>query len=146
MAAVYIEGKIFAILMAHLTGFTSYPIVYPNTVYPIAGMPREATFFVVSHTPNSPVGFSIDPMDEYQFRGVLGISVMTPLQNGGQDPQDVAGALARHYTAAVLRDDPVVLRVVARPHVVGGYIDGSHWRTPVVIMYETIAAPNESIG
>lgn len=138
--AVTPEGSIFALLMGHLVGFPGgRPIVWPNTVYPAENQPKADVYLVVGYSPNAPLRVFIDPTGEHQHRGFLDVAVMTPLQGGEEASQDVAGALAGYFTGAVLRDPPTVLRVVARPHVAGGYPDGDRWRTPVVVEFETIS-------
>lgn len=140
MPATTTEGRIFALLMGHLGRFPgNRPVVWPNTVYPPQGGVKAPVFLVVGYSPNVPLRVSIDPHDEHQHRGLLDVAVMTPLQAGGQEGQDVAGALAGYFTAVTLRDDPVVLEVVRRPHVAGSYPDGDRWRTPVVVEFRTVS-------
>ena len=134
------EELIFRILMRHLSQVPGgRPIVYPGEVYPEAGKIPAPEWIIVSHTPNVPEVVVIDPTDEVLHRGVLGLGLMTSLTGAQAGAMGAAGELAGYWQGLTLREAPVVLRVVGRPHVAGGYRDQGRWRTPVIVQYESIA-------
>lgn len=134
------EKAILDALLTHLDAWAGdYPIVWGNTQYPPAGKPKADKYVVVSYSPGTPAQVAIDSMDENRHMGVLGISILSPLNGGEVDSQEIGGDLAQHFHGQVLSSGTAKVRITARPRVAGGYVDGDRWRTPVTVPFETVA-------
>ena len=134
------EKAILDALLTHLDAWTGdYPIVWGNMQYPPQGQPKADKYVVVSYSPGTPAQVAIDSMDENRHMGVLGISILTPLNGGETDSQEIGGELAQHFHGQVLTSGTAKVRITARPRVAGGYVDGDRWRTPVTVPFETVA-------
>lgn len=133
------EGRVFDALMRHLVAFPGgRPVVPPNTVYP-ASAAKASEYILVSHAPNVPLRTEIADDGEKVMRGFFGMAVMTRLgvgESGGAI--DTAGALAAHFDCVRLTEGTTTVRIVGRPQVAGGYVDGDRWRVPVTAEYETV--------
>jgi Bacteriophage related domain of unknown function len=134
-----VEGRIFEALMVHLEAWPEAPlIVYSNVQYPVNGQPKANEYAVVSFSPGTPQAIVLDSMDENKHMGILGVSLLSPLNEGELKPQELGGKLASHFHGQVLSSGSTTVRVTARPRVAGGYVDGDRWRTPVTVPFETI--------
>jgi len=131
------EGRILAALLRRTESAPgALPMVADNIEFPPPGEDAPQTYLLVSVSPGAPERRHIDPKSENLLRGVLGIAVMSPLDEGPQGATDLAGALAAWLDGEDLTEDGTRVRIVSRPRVVGGYKDRDRWRTPVVAEYE----------
>lgn len=115
-------------------------IVYPDMVYPAeAEQARADTYILVTHSPNNPLRWGIDP-EAHQYRGVLSLALLTKLGLGAENVSELSGTITAHFPADLeLRSGSVALRLPRNAHAVGGYRDGDRWRTPIVVEYESVS-------
>jgi hypothetical protein len=140
MTATTPEARILEALLAHLAAWQGgLPVVWGNVQYPTNGQPKADMYAVVSYSPGTPQAVVVDSMDENRHMGILGVSILTPLNGGELDSQEIGGGLAAHFHGQVLSSGSTRVRVTSRPRVAGGYVDGDRWRTPVTVPFETIS-------
>ena len=141
MVAVTGEGRIFEALLTSLKQFpaSGIPIVYSNVQYPPNGQPKADRYIVVSYSPGTPENMLIDTKQANRHSGIFGLSVMTMLNTGEMESQEIGGALAAYFHGKVLISGSTTVRITARPRVAGGYVDGDRWRTPVTVPFETLS-------
>jgi hypothetical protein len=140
MVAQAPEGRILEALLTHLNAWAGgLPIVWSNMQYPPAGQAKADRYAVVTFSPGTPMQVVVDSADENKHMGILGVSLLTPLNGGEMGSQELGGSLAQHFHGQVLTSGSTQVRVTARPRVAGGYVDGDRWRTPVTVPFETVA-------
>lgn len=139
MTATTPEARILEALLGHLQAWQEIPIVWSNIQYPATGQVKADKYAVVSFSPGTPQQIVTDSADENKHMGILGVSVMTLLNGGEIDSQEIGGKLATHFHGQVLSSGSTRVRITARPRVAGGYVDGDRWRTPVTVPFETIS-------
>jgi len=141
MAAVTGEGRIFEALLGLLKQWPSggIPIVYSNIQYPVNGQPKAERYIVVSYSPGTPEVLMIKASDPNRHSGIFSLSVMTMLNTGELESQDIGGSIAQYFHGKVAISGTTFIRITARPRVAGGYVDGDRWRTPVTVPYETLS-------
>lgn len=138
-----VEADIFSALMARVASLPGdTPVAWPNKQYPPEGQSRAPTYLVVSVVPNRPLRPHISSDDEHIHRGILNISVLSPLNGGAGGRPDLPGQVAAHFAADTrMRSGDTTIRVVEHPQVAQSYRDEDRWRTPVLVWYESIDAP-----
>ena len=140
MTAVNPEARILEALLTHLKAWSGgIPVVWSNTQYPVNGAPKADKYAVVTFSPGTPQQIVVDSADENKHMGIFGVSILTLLNGGEIEPQEIGGSLASHFHGKVLSSGSTTVRVTARPRVAGGYVDGDRWRTPVTVPFETIS-------
>jgi Bacteriophage related domain of unknown function len=140
MTAANPEARILEVLLTHLKAWSGgLPIVWPNVQYPVNGAPKADQYAVVTFSPGTPQQLVVDSKDENKHMGIFGVSILTLLNGGEIEPQEIGGSLASHFHGQVLSSGSTTVRVTARPRVAGGYVDGDRWRTPVTVPFETIS-------
>jgi hypothetical protein len=141
MAAATPEGRILEALLTHLKQWvwSGTSIVYSNVQYPAVGQAKADRYIVVSYSPGTPENLFIKSSEQNKHSGILGLSIMTPLNTGELEAQEIGGSLANHFHGKVLTSGSAYLRITARPRVAGGYVDGDRWRTPVTVPFETMS-------
>jgi len=140
MAAATPEGRILEAMLAHLKTWSGgIPIIYSNIQYPDVGQAKANEYIVVSYSPGTPEALFIKSTEQNKHSGILGLSIMSPLNMGELDSQEIGGSLANHFHGKVLNSGSATVRITARPRVAGGYVDGDRWRTPVTVPFETMS-------
>ena len=141
MTAVTPEARILEAFLTHMKSWMGgiIPIVWPNVQYPANGQPKANRYAVITFSPGTPLQIVIDSTDDNKHMGIFGVSILTLLNSGEIEPQEIGGSLASHFHGQVLSSGSTKVRVTARPRVAGGYVDGDRWRTPVTIPFETIS-------
>jgi len=139
--AVTGEGRVYEALLGLLKQWPSggIPIVYSNIQYPPNGQNKADRYIVVSWSPGTPEVITIKASDSNRHSGIFGLSVMTMLNTGEMESQEIGGSLAAYFHGKVAISGTTLVRVTARPRVAGGYVDGDRWRTPVTVPYETLS-------
>lgn len=122
----------------HMSGITSYPIAWENTVYtPIIG----GTFFKPSILPVSTeqAGLGSAGLDEHI--GIYQVDVYTEAGKGRRDSELNADAVANHFKRGTsLTYNGIVVRLgdISRS---AGIIDGDRYVVSVSINYSAHVAP-----
>jgi len=134
------EARILEALLVHLQTLTGTPpVIWSNVQYPAQGQTKADQYIIVSFSPGTPTQEVIDSLDENKHVGILGLGLMSPLNGGELDSQELGGKVADHFHGRVLASGSTKVRITARPRVAGGYVDGDRWRTPVTVPFETVA-------
>ncbi len=140
MTAATPEARILEAFFTHMKAWPGgIPIVWSNVQYPKNGQTKADQYVVITFSPGTPLPVVIDPADENKHMGIFGLSILTLLNGGEIEPQEIGGSLASHFHGQVLSSGSTKVRVTARPRVAGGYVDGDRWRTPVTVPFETIS-------
>lgn len=133
-----IDGKIFLALKTHMDTFTGAAVYYsPNVPQdPTRSTPHIVIDDVRIDTDTRYT--QADAPDEY--RGILNMSVMVPMQWTAAQAIGLASATADHWDkGAWYAYDDVRLQAMRRPKIIGaGYQDAGMIRYPVQVMWRAV--------
>lgn len=112
------------------------PVAWPNKVYE----PEGAPYLRVAQFVNENIRVVLKGSGPHERRGILQLSVVTPL-NGGQSPGTaLAGAIAEQFPAdRDLYSEDVKVRIQMAPTVMTPIKEDAAWVVPVSIRYEALA-------
>lgn len=143
MAGVSAEAKIEDALFRHLKAFQpTLPTAYPNRAFtpPTAGMYLGAV-----HQPNATDQVTLGDAGSRRLLGLLQIDVMDRENAGTLPSREVAGALCKHFDAALrlgLAADGLFV-MLERPSYAVSPIQSDGWlQTPVTVRYYADAPIN----
>ena len=93
--AVTGEGRVYEALLGLLKQWPSggIPIVYSNIQYPPNGQNKADRYIVVSWSPGTPEVITIKASDSNRHSGIFGLSVMTMLNTGEMESQEIGPAM-----------------------------------------------------
>lgn len=128
-----IEAALFA-AVRDLDTFADAAKAWPNVNFTPA---NNATYLRVDHLPNQTERLFLAGSDPHLRRGILQLTVVSPLNAGAQPATALAGAVAAEFPAdRVLYSDDAKVRIERAPDVAPAFRDDHSWRVPVSVRYE----------
>lgn len=120
------------------------PIAWPNEHFPGlnaggAQKPLPKSYLEVTHFPNKPDRIFISDQ-AHERRGILQVSLRTPIGEGPDAAREIAGRIAEHFAVDTrLARDGIAVRIYEAPEVHGGLAEDNHWHIPISVRYEAFA-------
>lgn len=140
MAATGIDAKIADLLLTkaqamtlpQTTGF-ALPDVKPASGFPVDDEPYLKLFFIPASPDQMPIGAG-----SKRHSGLFQISIMWPAGQGILKALNTADVIQQEFDKGTkLSDGSVIVRIISRPDIGQGIIDGDRTSTPVTIEYES---------
>ena len=122
-----LEAKIFQALLARLNTMSGgYDIVEPGETYPTSA---DTAFIVVQDVRFEPDALYIGATSSNENRGMLSLSVMTPLSWSHSQTLGIAGLIRDHFPKSLtLTYSDVQLEILRTPYIDGNAMRDESWK------------------
>jgi len=137
--ATAVETKIVEALFARLAALTLlpvHPIAWPNVSFT---PPADGRYLRANELPSPTVGIDIATDGTNEYSGLFQVDVFGPLNVGSSVPQELAGAVVRHFKRGTRLDREGVRIDVMQASIGPALRDDPCWMVPVTVRYRAFA-------
>jgi hypothetical protein len=135
-----VEGNIEAALLDRVRTLVlspALPVAWPNRAFK---PPAPGAYLRVDHLPNRNDRFLMGGADPHHRRGILQVTVISPLNQGPSPATKIAGEVAAHFPADLaLYLEDIKVTITEAPSGAPAFTTDVSWNAPVSIRYECFA-------